>query len=253
MQKNVVGDLENWYNAPMKKCSLLVVLLLAAGTIRPLLARDTVLRVDNAAAAVAAANKGTELANKGDLDGAIGYYSAAVKVDPQMYLAVYERGTIYMRQHKWDRAIADFNSALLVSPSFFLAAIKRAEVNGYLGRYDQALAELNHIIALRPMNHTNALAHSDRAWIFATSSNPAVRNGRQAVEDANLACRIDSWDTWDYIDTLAAAYAEAGDFENAIKFAEKAIKKARQADGVEDVHKRLALYQQHRPFRVAQH
>ena len=71
------------------------------------------------------------------------------------------------------------------------------------------------------------------------------------MEDAKLACRIDSWDNWDYIDTLAAAYAEAGDYENAIKFEEKAIKKARNADGVKDAQQRLALYQRHQPFHLA--
>ena len=214
--------------------------------------RDTVLRVDNTAGAVAAANKGTDLANKGDLEGAIHYYSAAVKADPQMYLAIYERGTIYVRQHKWESAIADFNGALLVSPSFLLAAIKRAEANQSRGRYDLALAELNHVIGLRPMLHSAAFARNDRAWLRATCPNPAFRNGGQAVEDATAACKIDSWDSWHYIDTLAAAYAEAGDFENAIKFEEKAIKKARKADGVESAQQRLALYQQRRPFRLAE-
>lgn len=46
-----------------------------------------------------------------------------------MYVAIYQRGALYMQQRKWDLAMADFNTALKVSPSFFLAAIKRAEVN----------------------------------------------------------------------------------------------------------------------------
>ena len=66
-----------------------------------------------------------------------------------MYVAIYERGTLYVHQHKWEQAMADFNTALKISPSFFLAAIKRAEVNQTLGHYDKALAELTHIINLR--------------------------------------------------------------------------------------------------------
>ena len=236
----------------MKPCSRLVILLIVIIAARPLQGRDVMLRVDNPAAAVAASNKATDLANKGDLEGAIGYYTAAFKIDPQMYVAIYSRGTIYMRQHKWEQALADFNHALTVSPSFMLAAIKRADVYRHTGKYDKALAELDHIINLHPRIHTDALARSDRAWIYATCPNPAFRNGKQAVADADAACHIDAWDTWDYIDTLAAAYAETGDFEKAVKFEEKAIHKARgDADAVKGAQERLALYQQHRPFRLA--
>jgi tetratricopeptide (TPR) repeat protein len=235
----------------MKRCSLVVLLLVAAAFSRPLQGRDVSLSVDFAPAAVAASNKANELAKKGDLDGAIRYYDVAVKLDPTMYVAIYWRGDLYTRQHKWERAITDFSSALVACPSFILAAIGRADANGHLGRYDRALAELNQVISVRLRPHANALAHSTRAWLYATCPDPAFRNGKQAVEDANLACRSDSWDSWDYIDTLAAAYAEAGDYENAVKFEEKAIRKARDAKVVEDAQKRLALYRQHRPFHLA--
>ena len=86
---------------------------------------------------------------------------------------------------------------------------------------------------------------------FCDLPRPAFRNGKQAVADATAACRIDSWDTWDYIDTLAAAYAEAGDFDNAIKFENEAIRKTRDADAIKGAQERLALYQQHRPFRLS--
>lgn len=231
----------------MKKYFLLVIFLAAA---HPAQGRDTVLWVGNAATAVNAANKANELVKKGDLEGAIHYYDAAIQFDPQMYVAIYERGTIYARQHKWERAITDFNAALTVKPGFVLAAIDRAEANGHLGRYEAALAELTQLINLRLRIHANALAHSDRAWIYATCPKPAFRNGPQAVEDAKLACKIDSWDDWDYIDTLAAAYAEAGDFANAVKFEEKAAKKARSVDLVKGARERLALYQQQRPFHL---
>ena len=76
------------------------------------------------------------------------------------------------------------------------------------------------------------------------------RNGQQAVTDATAACKIDFWDSWDYIDTLAAAYAEAGDFANAIRFQEKAIRKAGGED-TKSSQARLALSQQQRPYRFA--
>ena len=82
----------------MKNLFLLVLLLLLSwSTARSLLARDVILTVDSHPAAVAAANKAHELEKKGDLEGAIHYYSAAVKTDPGMYVAIYSRGEIYMQ------------------------------------------------------------------------------------------------------------------------------------------------------------
>ncbi|MBA2435772.1 MAG: tetratricopeptide repeat protein [Chthoniobacterales bacterium] len=249
MQKKLVArGLPDSYGPGMKTWFLL--LFLVVGSAFQLQARDTYLPVGNLPGAVAACNQAYKQIKKGDFDGAIQSYTTAFKVDPRMYVAIYERGVIYMHQHKWELAIADFNTALKVSPSFFLAAIKRAEVNQTLGRYDQALAELTHIINLRPRYHTDALARSDRAWLYATCPDPAFRNGQQAVADATAACKIDSWDNWDYIDTLAAAYAETGDFKNAIKFEEKAIRKGGRED-TKSAQERLALYQQQRPFRLA--
>jgi tetratricopeptide (TPR) repeat protein len=225
-------------------------LLLISGT--PVFsARDVILNVDNPPTAVAAANKANELQKKGDLNGAIGFYSAAIKIDPSMYVAIYSRGELYMRQHRYEQAIADFSLALTVSHGFLLAAIKRAEANAHLGHYDVARAELDHVISLHPMIHSTALARSARAWLCATCPNPAFRNGKQAVEDAKAACKIDPWDNWDYIDTLAAAYAEAGDFENAVKFEKKAIRKIRDAADKKSAETRLALYEQHHPFHLS--
>ncbi|CAN5378005.1 hypothetical protein BH20VER3_BH20VER3_02730 [soil metagenome] len=237
----------------MKKYSLwtsglfLGALLLAGH----LFGRDVVMNVDNHPTAVAANNKATQLAKKGDLDGAIRYYTAAFKADPTMFVAIYERGTMYMRQRKYEQAIADFDTALKVSRSFILAAIDRAVALQHLGRYGQALREFTYIINLPPRAHAMALARSDRAWLLATCPDPSLRNGKQAVSDAEAACKIDSWDSADYIDTLAAAYAEAGDFAKAIKFEEKAIRKTRDPEGKKSLGERLALYQQNRAFHLS--
>jgi tetratricopeptide (TPR) repeat protein len=236
----------------MKKCSPLVLLFVAVIGLRQLpAANDVLLPTRDAPAAVAAANKANDLAKKGDYNGAIGYFGAAIKMEPHMYLAYFGRGQAYMHQHKYQAAIADFNSALRISPGFFLAGIDRAEANESLGHYEQALAELNHIISLQPLPNTRARTLTVRAWLFATCPNPHFRNGKQAVSDAMAACRIDSWDNWDYIDTLAAAYAEAGDFENAMKFEKKAIRKARDAEDKKGAQERLTLYQQHHPFHLS--
>lgn len=215
-------------------------------------ARDTTLFVTNDGAAVSASNKAAALARKGDMQGALQYYTTAIKLDPTFYLAIYSRGQAYMSLHKWSEANADFNQTLRVCPDFFLAALRRAEVNGYTSHYDKALTELNHIISLRPMTPLLALAYNDRAWIRAACPNPGFRNGNEAVRDAKAACNLDTWDNWDYIDTLAAAYGEVGDFANAVKFEQKALKKARDKDDRASAEKHLAQYEQQKPVRAAQ-
>ncbi len=235
----------------MKTCSLLILLLAALAGVRQLPANDVLLPSRDLPAVIAAANRANALFKKGDYKGAISYYSATIKMNPRMYLAYYGRGQAYFALHNYQSAIADFNSALGISRGFYLAGVKRAEANDRLGHHRQALSELDHIIGLQPLPNTRAFVLTTRAWILATCSDSHFRNGKQAVADATAACHIDSWDSWDYIDTLAAAYAEAGDFENAVKFEQKAIRKARDPKAKEDAQKRLEMYQQQHPFHFA--
>ena len=154
-----------------------------------------------------------------------------------------------MKQHRWELAVQDFNSALKISPGFFLAAIRRGEANARLGRYELSLADYDKVLSLHPMIGSRGRAKTARAWLRATCPNAAFRNGQQAVVDAKAACNLCSWGDWDYIDTLAAAYAETGDFDSAIKFEQKAISKAKKDDDTKGAQQRLALYQQHKPYR----
>jgi tetratricopeptide (TPR) repeat protein len=233
----------------MKKCFPLFLASLFVSVAGQLQARDVLIPVDSTASAVAAANKGHDLVKKGDLEGARRLFDAAIHADPKLFLAIYARGEISMHQHKWEQAIQDFNSALGISPGFFIAAVKRGQANERLGRYDRSLADYDKVISLQPMIGSRALAKSARAWLRATCPNPAFRNGQQAVADAKAACNLTSWDNGDYIDTLAAAYAEAGDFDAAVKFEKKAISKTRDADSIKSAQQRLALYEQHHPHR----
>jgi hypothetical protein len=92
---------------------------------------------------------------------------------------------------------------------------------------------------------------SDRAWFQATCPNASFRNGRQAVKDAKAACSIMAWKDENMIDTLAAAYAETGDFDSAAQYAAQAL----AIKGIEPVdskrlQRHLTLFQQHRPIRL---
>ena len=82
---------------------------------------------------------------------------------------------------------------------------------------------------------------------------PDVRNGQRARECATRACELTEWAEAGFLDTLATACAECGEFDDAIKWQEKAMEKlpADDADKQADYQSRLELYEQRKPARVS--
>jgi tetratricopeptide (TPR) repeat protein len=87
------------------------------------------------------------------------------------------------------------------------------------------------------------------AWTLATSSQANQRYGTIAVEFAIRACELTAWKDANYLDTLAAAHAEAGDFDSAVRRQTEAISLLSDANEKEDLGKRLKLYRDRKPFR----
>jgi tetratricopeptide (TPR) repeat protein len=117
-----------------------------------------------------------------------------------------------------------------------------------IGRYDDAKRSLEAAYHLQPGDPTTL---NDLAWLLATSPNGRLRNGRRAVVFAQKSCSLTNWNNAFSIDTLAAAYAAAGDFPQAVKFQQKAIDaldakdRAIQLPGMKS---RLQLYASRRPY-----
>jgi Flp pilus assembly protein TadD len=92
------------------------------------------------------------------------------------------------------------------------------------------------------------MAHNNLAFLMASCPNAKIRNGAMAVKHATKACELSGWQYADYVDTLAAAYAETGNFTEAIKRQQQAIELApKDEKGV--FKSRLELYKQGKPFR----
>jgi tetratricopeptide (TPR) repeat protein len=186
----------------------------------------------------------------GEVENARRSLDAALRNDPTFWPALYTRANVLLIQGKPQLAIQDCSAALRLNPAFFEAALLRASANAALGRYPESLKEIEHVIAIRPRTTGLARALRDRAWLRATCPDPSFRNGQQAIKDATAACRIMSWNDEDMIDTLAAAYAEAGDFDSAVRYEEQALAvKGITAEDAKSLQNHLALFKQHQPVR----
>jgi hypothetical protein len=112
---------------------------------------------------------------------------------------------------------------------------------------------LNYLVSIHPRSVTLARVLSDRAWFQATCPNSSFRNGQQAVRDAKAACSIMAWKDEDIIDTLAVAYAEAGDFDSAVRYAAQALAgKGISSEDAKVFREHLAWFQQRKRIPVMQ-
>lgn len=90
---------------------------------------------------------------------------------------------------------------------------------------------------------------NQKAWLLATCPDATVRDGQQAVELATRACEFTAYENVALIDTLAAAYAEAGDFESAVEWQRKALDMNTDPTFTEGLNQRLLVYRAESPYR----
>jgi RNA polymerase sigma factor (sigma-70 family) len=183
---------------------------------------------------------------KGNYDQALADYNQAIQFNPQMVAAYVNRGQIYNMADRYDDAIADFNQALQRDPERPIPYLDRGVAYGAKSDYDKAIADFSSALAL---DSDFSPAYNNLAWLLATCPQPAFRDGKKAVEYATKACELSQWSNINQIDTLAAAYAEAGDFENAVKWESQVLTTPNLASEDAAIAKdRLALYQAHQPY-----
>jgi tetratricopeptide (TPR) repeat protein len=142
---------------------------------------------------------------------------------PQDAWSFCRRGVLCFAQGKHDRSIADYSEAVRLDPQFGDAYRNRGIAHDQLRQYALALADYRKAIELNPKD---ADAHNGLAWILATCSEDEHRDGARAVEHANKACELSNFDYWLFLDTLAAACAERGDFDEAMSWEKEALRRA---------------------------
>lgn len=175
----------------------------------------------------------------------------AIRMAPKLWPAYSNRALVFMEQKQWDLALQDLNTAIRIHPFHAGTVANRAAMYRLRGNYDLELVNLENALKLRPNRGVRANILSSRAWLRATCPDPRYRNGAQAIADAKRACELSRWRVAGYLDDLAAAHAESGDFAAAVRFQEQGLQLAAEEPPgrMRRMRARLALYQRGRPYR----
>jgi tetratricopeptide (TPR) repeat protein len=225
---------------------------------------------------------GVALGMKGQLDEAISQFQEVIRLEPDDVDARYDLGTALYNKGQMDEAIRQYQEVIRLKPDDVEAHDKLGVALAAKGRFDEAIENYRRAVQLnstRPetfvhlgmaleqsgrtreavdsyrealrLNPNLAGALNNLAWILAASPDDALRNGAEAVRLAEQVCELTHYTQPLFIGTLAAAYAEAGRFPEAVTTAEKAERLATSA-GLTPVAAKnrqlLELYRAGKPY-----
>ncbi len=152
---------------------------------------------------------------------------------------------LYSANKESRQAIEIYTQVIKEDEKNFLAYQGRADAHLRLGEQTQALADYAKAIELNP-DSSHIL--NNMAWLLATSPDEKIRNGTRSIELAKKACELSEYKQAHILSTLAAGYAETGDFKTAIEWSQKAVELSEE--GIDDQLKQeLKSYQAKKPWR----
>lgn len=188
------------------------------------------------------------LAASDKLEDAIGDLRKLLHADPQrvewrLQLALYHQADDRPR-----KAISLFTEILENDPQNWLALRGRGDAYISIGEHKKAIADLE--AALKAQPESSGILNN-LAWLLATSPDDNVRNGRRAIELAKKACEVTEYKEAHILSTLASGYAEIGDWENAVKWSEKAAELG-EGEVQEQLKQELESYKNKKPWRERQ-
>jgi len=226
---------------------------------------------------------GNALARLGRFEEAVEQYEAALRLQPEQDGIRNNLGNALAALGRFDEAVEQYQEVLRRRPDHTTALNNLAKAYEKAGRHDEAIEQYSHLLRLRPddagphgslalifdargetaqvihhyrevlrINPRDLKTQNNLAWILATHPNAKFRDGAEAVRLAESVCEATHEGVSPFLDTLAAAYAEGGRFDDAVRTAEQAARLAREAGLVPaalGIEERLDLYREAKPFR----
>jgi tetratricopeptide (TPR) repeat protein len=210
-------------------------------------AYDEALKLDPKSADAFVGRGGVHLA-QGNTDLALADFDQALKVQPQSADAFVGRGAVRLRRQDPVMAIADYNEALRLEPENVAALQGRGYAYFLRKDYSHASSDFSEAVRCQP---ENAEALNRLAWLLAVCPEATRRDGKKAIDLARHACTLSKNESPFFLDTLAAAFAETGDFAEAAKTQARVLELANKMDAgsLDQAKRRQALYAERKAYR----
>ena len=180
-------------------------------------------------------NRGLARAAQSDFENALKDYAEAIRLDPKYAFAFNNRGLVWAAKSEFENAMSDYNEAIRVNPKYAFPYHNRGVVWIKRNDYRKAIADFAEAIQLDPL------------FAAPTCPDPSFRAGKEAIVFATKACELTGWKSYAELDTLAAAYAEAGEFTSAVIWGLTALEKAPDSER-SAASERLDLYRAGKPY-----
>jgi tetratricopeptide (TPR) repeat protein len=186
----------------------------------------------------------------GQLDEAAEQLLQAFRISPQDVSVQRKLAFIRMTQGNASAAIQRFTNVLKARPHDVACWYNLANAYRADGQLEQAMKVYRHTLKIQPQM---TLAANNLAWILATHPQAEMRDGAEAVMWAEQVCEQTNHAEPSFLDTLACAYAENGQFDKAVATAAQAIQlltENGQAAEAANIQARLDLFRQQQPYRA---
>jgi tetratricopeptide (TPR) repeat protein len=206
--------------------------------------RDTLTK--NPQCWMAHGNLGVVLVSLDRMPEAIEHFREALRIDPNLVDTRYNLGVALEQTGQPKEAIGQYEQALRIRPNYIKAHINLGMALVRQGKIREAVEQYEQALRIQP---DYPKAQNNLAWLLATRND--FVDPVRAVALAERACQLTNNRVAAYVDTLAAAYAAAGRFNDAIATAEKAVELARAAAQPQLIAKteaRLELYRAGRSY-----